>query len=122
MTNKSELEESIRQTAETYNSLDIERIMAMFEPDVQAWWNGTQVAGNAGELRQWFLGGLVGQSASLAMRKTLMVTADNVIGVHWQHDAVFKNGQSSKGCGNEFWSVRDGRVATWNAVGTEIGA
>ncbi|MBL0923377.1 MAG: nuclear transport factor 2 family protein [Sphingomonadaceae bacterium] len=116
---RSNAEAAVQATAAAYNKGDIDEIMAMFEPDIIATWNGAIVARNADELRAWFLGGMVGQATSLTIEKTLMVATEDTIGTHWRHVASYKNGQTVDGCGNEFWTVRNGRAATWNAVGVE---
>ena len=120
MLTRIQAEEMIRDVVDAFNSGDIDRIMALFEPDVMVHWNGQKVASNWDELKVWFLAGPVGQTTEFRIEKSLQVTDGNTFGVHWRHFATYRNGQSVQGFGNEFWTNRNGRAAAWNAVGVEI--
>lgn len=120
MSARSQAETMIRSVADAYNSGEIDRIMALFDPEVLVHWNGEKIAVNRNELRAWVLAGPVGQAIDFRIEKFLQVTDGETYGVHWRYFLTYPNGQSVRGCGNEFWTNRDGRTVIWNAVGIEL--
>lgn len=120
MSTRAQAETMIRSVVDTYNSGDIDRITALFDAEVLVHWNGEKVAVNRNELRAWFLAGPVGQATQLRIEKYLQVTDGETFGVHWRYFLTYPNGQSVRGCGNEFWTNRNGRTVIWNAVGIEL--
>jgi nuclear transport factor 2 (NTF2) superfamily protein len=105
------------QTAVTaYRALNLDKIMDLFAPDVEAYWNGEKIASNRDELRNWHATGIVGQSAQFDLTKTLALASGDMIGVRWHHLATLKDGQKIEGFGHEFWTMANGQLKVWHAV------
>lgn len=107
--------ESIVRTAEdAYNALDMDRILALFTPDVVFYENGKLVGKGIEDVRRWHEK-LFAAVRDFRITKTLRVAGGDVIGV--EYAATFVNprtGDPTESFGGEFWTMDGDRLAEWH--------
>ena len=110
-----------------YQSLDIDRMMALFDPRIVMKWNGITVAEGLDAVRQNHLDGIFGtlpdgrpKVRDYTIRKWLRAATGNVIGVEWEEDWIdVATGERYHGFGAEFWWLEADRLVEWHAYQAE---
>jgi nuclear transport factor 2 (NTF2) superfamily protein len=107
--------EQIVQTAEdAYNLGDKDAILALFTPDCVFYENGRLVGKGPEVLAAWhdkFLGSV----ANFHIRKRMVLTAGNVIGVEYETTFTHsRSGAAMESFGGEFWTMDGDRLSEWH--------
>lgn len=99
-----------------FGSHDIDMIMAGFTEDVTVRFADQPEIQGQDAVRQ-FLEARFARQKGYTLTKTMRMHQGNVIGNYWVGDweDAF-TGQQMSGLGTEFWTVRDGKVAVWEAA------
>ena len=116
-------EELVRKAEAAYMSLDIDRIMALFDRDIVQYWNGKKTLEGWDALRQDhiedFLRPLPDGSLGIqdySIQKTLRMACGDMIGVEWVSSFLDRRtGERVEERGAEFWWIKDDRLAEWHA-------
>jgi len=109
-------EEIVKQAESAYQALDLERIMALFDPQIIHYWNGKKLCEGLDELRkvneEWMR---FARQGEYWIHKTLRAASGDVITVEWEDYSLGDDGKYHRGYGGEFWKMRDGRLWEWHA-------
>src|SRR5690349_19408466 len=95
-------EDIVRAAEAAYTTLDIDQIMALFDPEIVLVWNGKVAARGLDELRRWHEERHAGRERQW-IRKTLRAASGDTIAVEWVtrwKDPV--TGTPMEGHGGEF--------------------
>lgn len=112
-------EEIVQFAEEVHASMDIERMMECFEPDIVAYWNGRQIASNKSELRAWYQN-FFGAQRHFELKKTLRVASPDRLAVEWVHRRTDREGRSFEAFAAEIWYLSPTqRLSEWHAHCTE---
>lgn len=107
-------EEIVRAAEAAYNALDMDRVLALFTPDVVFSMNGQFVGKGLDDLRTWherFFAGV----KDYRLTKTLRAASGDVITVEFRETFVrAKTGEPMQGFGGEFWTMEGDRLAEWH--------
>lgn len=98
-----------------YASLDVDRVMALFHPEIVLYWNGELRARGLDEVRRWHERSFAGVR-DYRIRKTLRAATGDTIAVEWTdswRDAA--SGARTVGHGAELWTMRGDRLCEWHA-------
>jgi hypothetical protein len=115
-------EEIVRAAEAAYTTLDIDEIMALFDPEIVLVWNGKVAARGLDELRRWHEERHAGRK-SQTIRKTLRAASGDTIAVEWiarWNDPA--TGTPMEGHGGEFWRMRGDRLLEWHAYAQSYSA
>lgn len=108
-------EAAVRLAEKTFGEADVEGMLACFTDDcVVRFAEQPEMRGKA-EL-EVFLRARMARQRDYRLKKALRAQQGNVIGVEWRGwwtDA--RTGKEMEGKGLEFWTMRDGRIAVWDA-------
>ena len=121
-------EELVRKAEAAYLSLDIDRIMALFDRDIVQYWDGRRNIEGWDALREDhltdFLRLLPDGSPGIqdySLKKTLRMACDDMIAVEFV--ASFRDRRSGdlfEDRGAEFWWIKDDRLVEWHGYSTEV--
>ena len=109
-------EAAVRAAEAAFASGDVDRMLADFTDDCvvrfaeQPDMNGKEELGR-------FLRARMARQTGYGLKKTLRAVQGNIVGVQWSGwwtDAV--TGKAMEGKGLEFWTVRDRKIAIWDAA------
>jgi hypothetical protein len=116
-------EELVRTAEAAYASMDIDRIMELFDREIVQYWNGKQTIQGWDALRQDHIEGFLRPLADgspgiedVRIAKTLRMACDDMIGVDWVssfHDR--RSGDWVEERGAEFWWIKSDRLVEWHA-------
>jgi hypothetical protein len=121
-------EDLVRKAEAAYVSLDIDRIMDLFDRDIVQYWNGKKRLEGWDALRQDHLEGFLrvlpdGSPGieGYSLKKTLRMACDDMLGVEWVSSFVDRRtGEWEEDRGAEFWRIKADRLVEWHAyVATE---
>jgi len=120
-------EELVRKAEAAYNSMDIDRIMDLFDRDIVQYFNGKKRFEGWDVLRQdhldGFLRSLPDGSPGIedySLKKTLRMACGDMIGVEWVSSFLDRTtGEWVDEHGAEFWRVKADRLTEWHAYATE---
>ena len=108
-------EELVRNAEAAHAAMDLERVMACFEPTIVAHWNGRLIASNAEELRAWYAK-FFARQARFEINKTLCVASPERLAVEWTHQRTDTRGQSFEAHAAEIWFLSpQQRLQEWHA-------
>jgi uncharacterized protein (TIGR02246 family) len=111
--------EVVQAAADAYNSQDLERVAALFHPDVDVWWGGNKflhgreavVNFERGNFESW---------TDFKIEKTLHVANGDDLAVEWTCSFTRKaTGKRETINGAEFWKLKDGQLFEWRAFSVE---
>ncbi len=100
-----------------YRSHDLDRIMALFDPDISIHWNGERVALGLDEARRFHVGRLgfgAGEPRDLRLRKRLRAASGDTIAVEYEVSTTRPDGTVATSRAGEFWTMRRGLVVEWH--------
>jgi uncharacterized protein (TIGR02246 family) len=107
-------EDIVRAAEDAYNALDMDRVLALFTPDVTFYMNGKLVGTGIDDVRRWherFFAAV----KDYRLTKTLRAASGDTITVEFTETFVRpKTDEPMQGFGGEFWTMRDGRLAEWH--------
>lgn len=107
-------ESLVKAAEEAYNSLDLERILALFAPDVVFYRNGKLVAKGIDAVRHWHEK-FVASVKDYRLHKTLRAASGDTITLEFVETWTNVNdGQSMESFGGEFWTMEGDRLADWH--------
>ncbi|MEM7466814.1 MAG: nuclear transport factor 2 family protein [Pseudomonadota bacterium] len=107
-------EETVKFAEEAHASLDIERMLACFDPEAVVYWNGEQVASGMDELRAFYQAQF-GNVVEFTLKKTLRAATGDTIAVEWTHTRVDTEGDKYEAVAGEFWKMKDDKLIEWHA-------
>jgi len=113
-------EEIVKQAEAAYDSLDLDRIMALFHPEIVVYWNGKKGDEGLEEVRsshEEFI--RTAKKGDHWVRKKLWVASGNKIAGEWESYSLEDDGKYYHGYGGEFWKIRDGLLVEWRAYYVE---
>ncbi|MEM7025093.1 MAG: nuclear transport factor 2 family protein [Pseudomonadota bacterium] len=106
----------VADVEEAFGTRDIDRIMSGFTDDITVRFaDQPEIQGKEAVRR--FLEARFGRQKGYKLTKTLRMVDGDMIGNYWFGDweDAF-TGKQMSGRGTEFWTVRDGKVAVWEAA------
>ena len=108
--------ELVAGVEEAFGTHDIDRIMAGFTDDITVRFADQPEIHGQDAVRR-FLEARFERQKGYKLTKTLRMVDGNMIGNYWFGDweDAF-TGKQMSGRGTEFWTVRDGKVAVWEAA------
>lgn len=107
-------ENLVKAAEEAYNSLDIERMLTLFAPDIVFYRNGKLVAKGIDAVRQWHERFVVSVK-DYRLHKDLRAASGDMITVEFMETWVNpKNDEPMQGFGAEFWTMEGDRLAEWH--------
>ncbi len=107
-------EEIVQLAEDAHASLDIEKMLACFDPEATVYWNGQNVANGMTELRA-FYEQQFGDVVEFELKKTLRAATGDTIAVEWQHTRKLRNGDVFDAVAGEFWKMRNNLLLEWHA-------
>ena len=121
---RSDGEGFVRHVEATYLADDLERTMALYDPDISIHWNGERVALGTDEARRFHTDVLdvgTGRRHELSVRKRfLAATGDIVTAEHessyWREDGTLVRSSSS-----EAWTLRRDLIIEWHVHQADLG-
>ena len=108
-------EESVRAAEAAYTSLDIDRMMALFDADSVLVWNGEVAARGLAELRRWHEERFADRRDQRMQKASRAVTGQTVaVELHatWTDTTT---GRPMESYGGEFWTMNGDRLREWHA-------
>jgi nuclear transport factor 2 (NTF2) superfamily protein len=109
-------EELVKQAEAAYQSLEIDRMMQLFDPEIVVYWNGKKIAEGLATLRRWHESWVIPTNLQdWHMQKIFRAASGDTIAVEWHSTWIDANGNPHTGCGGEFWIMRDDRLVEWRA-------
>lgn len=106
----------VQGAEEGFGSADVTGILSGYTDDVVIRFADLpEIRGKAAA--EHFLRARFARQRNYRLKKTLRVLEGNMIGNYWEgqwEDAV--TGKQMRGRGTEFWTVRDGKIAVWEAT------
>jgi nuclear transport factor 2 (NTF2) superfamily protein len=106
----------VQGAEDAFGSADISAIMRGYTEDVVIRFADVpEIRGKADAER--FLRARFARQRNYRLRKTLRMLEGNMIGNFW--DGEWEDAQTGKpmvGRGTEFWTIRDGKIAVWEAT------
>ena len=106
-------EELVRTAQDAYNAFDLERVLALFTPEVVFHENGRLVGKSIEDVRLWherFFAAV----RDFRISKTLRVADGAVIGVEYATSFTSaRTGRAMESFGGEFWTMDADRLAEW---------
>ena len=112
----SQAEAAVRTAEASFGSADVRAMLACFTEDCVVRF-GEQPEISGLDALERFLRARMARQRDYGLRKTLRAVQGNVIGVEWHgwwQDA--RTGTEMEGKGLEFWTMRDGKIAVWDAA------
>ena len=113
---QAEAEAAVRAAETSFGSADVPAMLACFTEDCAVRFAEQQEIIGLDALER-FLRARMARQRNYGLRKTLRAVQGNVIGVEWHgwwDDA--RTGRKMEGKGLEFWTMRDGKIAVWDAA------
>lgn len=113
---RAEAEAAVRAAETSFGDADVPAMLACFTEDCVVRFAEQPDLHGLAEL-EGFLRARMARQRSYGLRKTLRAVDGNVIGVEWHgwwDDA--RTGRAMEGKGLEFWTMREGRIAVWDAA------
>ena len=108
-------EELVAAVEAVYNAQDVERIMALFHPEIVWFWNGRLAARGIDELRRTH-GREMGRRQDYRIRKQLQVANGDTLAVEWVANFTDPATDSEmEVCGGEIWTLDGGLLREWHA-------
>ena len=110
-----EAEKAVRLAEKTFGEADIEGMLSCFTDDcVVRFAEQPDIHGKA-ELER-FLRARMARQRGYRLQKTLRAFRENIVGVEWHGSwSDARTGKEMAGKGLEFWTMRGGRIAVWDA-------
>ena len=111
-----EAEAAVRAAETSFGSADIPAMLACFAQDCVVRFAEQPDIHGLADLER-FLRARMARQRNYRLRKTLRALQGSVIGVEWHgswDDAV--TGRPMEGKGLEFWTMREGKIAVWDAA------
>jgi hypothetical protein len=120
-------EELVRKAEAAYLSLDIDRIMDLFDRDIVQYFNGKKRFEGRDALRQDHLEGFLRAFPDgspgiqgYSLKKTLRMACGDMLGVEFASSFLDRRtGVSVDEHGAEFWRIKADRLVEWHAYATE---
>lgn len=112
-----EAQRLVDEAEAAYSAQDLDRIMAMFDPDISIHWNGVRVALGRDEARRFHIDRLGigdGSRRELRVRKRLRGAYYDSISVEYEATTIFENGSEVRTRAGEFWTLRRGLLVEWH--------
>ncbi len=111
-----EAKRMVREVEEAFAKADVPRIVAGYTPDVIIRFADIpEIRGKAAA--EAFLRSRFARQRNYRLKKTLRTLMGDIIGNYWEGD--WEDAQTGKrmvGRGTEFWTIRNGKVAVWEAT------
>ena len=106
----------VREAEHAFGTADIGAILDVFTEDVVITFADIpEIRGKVAAER--FLRARFARQQNYRLTKFLRMVESNMIGNLWEADWVdAQTGQNMRGRGTEFWTVRDGKIAVWEAT------
>ena len=108
-------QDAVKAAEDAYNAQDLERVAALFDPDVKVWWDGKPfLEGRDAVLA--FEGNNFASWTDFKIKKTLHVADGDNLAVEWTCSFTRKStGKRETINGAEFWKLKGGRLIEWRA-------
>jgi len=112
----STAERFVRDVEAAYLADDLERALALFDPDISIHWGGVRVALGHDEARRFHtdtLGVGTGERRDLRIRKRLRAASGDTLAV--EHESSYRrpDGTEVRAASAEFWTLRRDRIIEW---------
>ncbi len=107
----------VEEAEAAYSAQDLDRIMAMFDPDIAIHWNGRRVALGLDEARRFHTEQLHigdGSRRELRVRKRLRGAYYDTISVEYEATTIQSDGTETRTAAGEFWTLRRGLLVEWH--------
>ena len=115
-------ERLVRAVEAAYVADDLERVLALLDPDVSIHWNGERVALGHDHARRFHTDTLrvgVGERRDLTIRKRLRTASGDTIAVEHESSSTRPDGSIERCTALEVWTLRRGLIIEWRVQGTE---
>ncbi len=106
----------VKEVEDAFATADIKRILDGYTSDIIIRFadfpeiSGKEAAGR-------FLRARFARQKNYRLKKTLRAVMDNIIGNYWEGEREDSStGMKMRGRGTEFWTIREGKVAVWEAT------
>jgi uncharacterized protein (TIGR02246 family) len=107
-------EDLVRAAEDAYNALDMDRVLALFTPDVIFYKNGKLVGKGLDDVRRWhekFFAAV----KDYRLHKMLRAASGDIVTVEFADTWVNpKNNEPMEGFGAEVWTIEGDRLAQWH--------
>ena len=111
-------EQIVAAVEATYNAQDVDRIMALFHPEIIVFWNGHLRSRGIDELRRTH-GRDIGHLQDYRIRKQLHAATSDALAVEWVANWTDPATDSEmESCGGEMWLLDGGLLREWHAYAT----
>ena len=113
---QAEAEAAVRTAETSFGRADVRAMLACFTEDCAVRFAEQPEISGLDALER-FLRARMARQRNYGLRKTLRAVQGNVIGAEWHgwwDDAP--TGRKMEGKGLEFWTMRDGKIAVWDAA------
>jgi len=99
-----------------YNAQEVERIMALFHPEIVFFWNGQPAGRGLADLRRWHEERFGRPRPDYRIRKRLHAAAGDALAVEWEASWTDPATNSEwQTYGGEMWTLQEGRLREWHA-------
>jgi FMN phosphatase YigB (HAD superfamily) len=118
----SPAERLVRAVEAAYVADDLERVLALFDPDISIHWNGERVALGRDDARRFHIDTLrvgTGERRDLTIRKRLRAASGDTLAVEHESRSIRPDGSAARSTALEVWTLRRGLIIEWNVQHTE---
>jgi FMN phosphatase YigB (HAD superfamily) len=121
---RSDAEQFVRHVEAAYLADDLDRAMALYDPDISIRWNGERVALGADEARRFHADVLevgTGSRHELAIRKRFLAATGDVITAEHESSYRTPDGRIVRSSSAESWTLRRGLIIEWRVHQADLG-
>ncbi len=116
--------EAVVSAEAAYLSQDLDRIMALFDPDISIHWNGERVALGLDEARRFHIDHLgfgAGERVGFDLRKRLRASSGDTVAVEYESSYTRSDGSTVRSRASELWTMRRGLLVEWHCYQQRLG-
>lgn len=106
----------VQEVEDSYNAADVDRIVSGYSDDIVIRFGDVpEIRGK--EAAERFISARFARIRNYRLTKKLRAVTGNVVGVSWEGSwEDIKTGKTIEVRGTEFWTLRDGKMADWEAT------